>query len=96
MFLCRIRTSFALAALAVVCLCFFSVASKGQSTTQGAIAGTVLDASGAVVPGAAITLHNDGTNAEFKLTSDSGGYFKAPLVPPGTYTVTIAMAGYGN
>jgi Carboxypeptidase regulatory-like domain len=96
MFLRRIRTSFAFAALAVLCLCFYSVASRGQSTTQGAIAGTVLDASGAAVPGAAITLHNDGTNAEFRLTADASGYFKAPLVPPGTYTVTVTMASYGT
>ena len=96
MFVHRIRTSAAFAALAVLCLCFFSVASRGQSTTQGAIAGTILDASGAAVPGVAITLHNVGTNAEFRLTSDANGYFKAPLVPPGTYTVTIAMAGYGT
>jgi outer membrane receptor protein involved in Fe transport len=87
--------SFALA-LAVLCLCLFPVASRGQSTTQGAIAGTILDASGAAVPGAAITLHNDGTNAELRLTTDANGYFKAPLIPPGTYTVTISMVGYGT
>ena len=92
----RIRTNLGFAALAVFCLCFFPVALGGQSTTQGAIAGTVLDASGSVVPGASITLQNEGTNAEFKLTTDAGGYFKAPLVPPGTYTVTITMAGYGT
>lgn len=66
-----------------------------QSTTQGAIAGTISDTAGAVVPGAAITLHNEGTNAEIKLTSDSIGYYKAPLVSPGTYTVTIAATGFG-
>jgi hypothetical protein len=33
----------------------------GQSTTEGAIAGTVLDPSGATVSGAAVTLHNEGT-----------------------------------
>jgi len=84
--------------LAVCLLCFglFSGFARAQSTTQGAIAGTVVDASGAVVPGAAITLHNDGTSAEFKLISDESGYFKAPLVPPGTYTVTIAAAGFGT
>jgi hypothetical protein len=84
--------------LAVCLLCFglFSGLARAQSTTQGAIAGTVVDASGAVIPGAAITLHNDGTSAEFKLVSDESGYFKAPLVPPGTYTVTIVAAGFGT
>src|ERR1700761_8375229 len=67
-----------------------------QSTTQGAISGTVEDASGAAVPKAAVTVHNVGTNAEIHLTADESGYFKAPLLDPGTYTVTIASQGFGN
>jgi hypothetical protein len=70
--------------------------AKGQSTTQGAIAGTVEDVTNAVIPGAAITIHNDGTSAEQHLTADSQGYFDAPLLEPGTYSVTIAAAGFGN
>lgn len=65
-----------------------------QSTTQGAIAATVQDATGALVPGASITLRNEGTNAEFSFTTDSAGYFKAPLLEPGTYTVRIKAAGF--
>jgi hypothetical protein len=77
---------------------FFIAAAtmSAQSTSQGAIAGTVEDATNAVVPSAAITIHNDGTNAEQHLTADSSGYFNAPLVEPGTYTVTIAAAGFGE
>ena len=84
--------------LAVCLLCFglFSGFVGAQSTTQGAIAGTVVDASGAVIPGAAVSLHNDATSAEFKLVADESGYFKAPLVPPGTYTVTISATGFGT
>lgn len=67
---------------------------RAQSTTEGAIAGTVVDPTGASIASAAVTLHNNGTNAEITLTSDSNGYFKAPLVPPGTYTVTIAVQGF--
>ena len=83
-------------AVCLLCVGLFSGVARTQSTTQGAIAGTVVDASGAVIPGAAVTLHNDATSAEFKLTSDESGYFKAPLVPPGTYTVTIAANGFGT
>ena len=36
----------------------------GQSSTQGAIGGTVFDTTDAVVPKAAVTIHNDATNAE--------------------------------
>jgi outer membrane receptor protein involved in Fe transport len=72
------------------------VAIHAQSTTEGAIAGTVTDPTGASIPSAAVTLHNNDTNAEIKLTSDSSGYFKAPLVSPGTYTVTISASGFGD
>jgi outer membrane receptor protein involved in Fe transport len=71
-------------------------AIHAQSTTEGAIAGTVVDPTGAVVSSAAVTLHSDATNAEIKLTGDGSGYFKAPLVPPGIYTVTITATGFAS
>ena len=95
--LLRIRVSrklFAWCAAAV--FSFAGVVANGQSTTQGAIAGTVEDATKAVIPGAAVTIHNDGTSAEQHLTADSKGYFDAPLLEPGTYTVTISAGGFGN
>jgi len=73
-----------------------TVAGFGQSTTQGAIAGTVEDASEAAIPGAAVTIHNEGTNAEQHLAADASGYFKAPLLEPGAYTVTISASNFGT
>jgi outer membrane receptor protein involved in Fe transport len=91
MLLRRLRISLSFTSL----ICFLlTPAARAQSTTQGAIAGTVEDAAGAVVGGAVVTLHNNGTNAEIKLSSDSSGYFKAPLVEPGTYTVTLNSPGF--
>ena len=69
-------------------------AAYAQSTTQGAIAGTVFDATDAGIPNAAILIHNDGTNSEIKLTSGSAGEFRAPQLDPGTYTVTITAPGF--
>jgi len=43
-----------------------------------------------------VTIHNDGTNAEQTLVSDASGYFKAPLLEPGTYTVTIVSPGFSE
>jgi outer membrane receptor protein involved in Fe transport len=81
-------------------LLFSAVALAGvahaQSTTQGAIAGTVEDPTSAVIPSASILIHNDGTNAEQKLTADGSGFFQAPLLEPGTYTVTVTAPGFGT
>ena len=65
-----------------------------QSSTQGAIGGTVFDATNAVVPKASVTVHNDGTNQDIQLTADDSGFFKAPLLEPGSYTVTTTAAGF--
>jgi outer membrane receptor protein involved in Fe transport len=77
-------------------MCLGTVALHAQTSTQGAIAGTVLDPSGAVISGVAVTIHNMGTNAEIKLTSDASGFFKAPLLEPGTYKVTFAAPGFAT
>ena len=62
--------------------------------TTGAITGTVHDASGAVVPAAAVTIINHGTGAARKEKSDSQGNFTASLLAIGTYDVTVEKAGF--
>ena len=87
-----------MATLALCCALLFvaTTAVLAQSTTQGAIGGTVFDPTNAAIVNATVTIHNDATNAEQTLTSDSSGYFKAPLLEPGTYTVTVAAAGFSG
>jgi hypothetical protein len=69
---------------------------KAQSSTQGAIAGTALDASAAALSGAAIAIENAGTGFRMNLTTDSNGFFKAPLLEPGTYSVTVTANGFAT
>jgi outer membrane receptor protein involved in Fe transport len=66
----------------------------GQSMTQGAISGTVFDATNAVIPKAAVVIHNDATAADVRVTSGDAGEFRAPQLSPGTYTVTITAPGF--
>jgi hypothetical protein len=87
--------------LVILCLVLFvfgagagTTALYAQTSTEGAIAGTIQDPAGATVNGVAVTIHNLGTNAEVKLTSDASGFFKAPLLEPGTYTVTLSAPGF--
>jgi hypothetical protein len=82
------------AALCLALICMASSMVRAQSTTQGAIGGVVEDPTGAVVSGATVTIHNDATNATTTVTSDESGNFTAPLIEPGTYTVSITAAGF--
>src|SRR5579859_1017429 len=65
-----------------------------QSTTEGAIGGTVYDAAGAVVPNATIVVHNNGTHAEQQATTDTSGYYRVRQLQPATYTVTVNSSGF--
>lgn len=67
-----------------------------QSSTQGALGGTVYDQTGAVVPNAAVTVHNNGTNAEVHAATANSGYFNVPLLEPGSYTVTVVAQGFST
>jgi Carboxypeptidase regulatory-like domain len=67
-----------------------------QSTTDGAIGGTVADSTGAVVAKAQIVIHNNGTNAEHTVTADDSGYYRVVSLQPGTYTVSVNHQGFAT
>jgi carboxypeptidase family protein len=79
-----------LCALAVGLLPAFAAAQ----TTLGRLAGTVLDQSGAVLPGATITLTSQQTNDVQTTVSGDNGSFVFPQVPVGTYKVEISLASF--
>src|ERR1043165_9404165 len=70
-----------------------AIAAQTQITT-GTIQGTVIDANGAVIPGAKVDIKNLDTNASRTLTTDEGGRFVAPLLQPGNYSVTVSKQGF--
>ena len=61
---------------------------------RGEITGTLTDASGAVVPGAQITVVERSTNASFKTASNASGDFTVPELPVGVYQVTVEKQGF--
>ncbi|WP_158615386.1 carboxypeptidase-like regulatory domain-containing protein [Acidipila sp. EB88] len=67
-----------------------------QTTTTGAITGTVQDASGAIAGSAQVTVRNNQTNAEITVAADSNGVFDAAQLQPGLYTVSIQAPGFAT
>lgn len=65
-----------------------------QSAVDGAIGGTLEDATGSAISGATIVIRSNGTNAEQTVVSDSSGFFRAIHLQPGVYTVTVVAAGF--
>jgi hypothetical protein len=70
-----------------------SVFAQSQATT-GVIEGTVVDASGAVLPGVTVTLRNTATAYEQVQVTDSGGRFRGVLLPLGPYEVRTSLEGF--
>jgi hypothetical protein len=71
------------------------VAAQSEATT-GVIEGTVLDATGAALPGAAVSLKNTATNYEQNVTTDSQGRFRVLSLPLGPYRVTVTLSGFAT
>ncbi|MFZ1938201.1 MAG: TonB-dependent receptor domain-containing protein [Terracidiphilus sp.] len=92
----QIRQSAIVLTLFILAACLGFVPLHAQSTTQGSIAGTIMDPSGAVVGNAAISIKNMGTDFTLNLTADSSGYYKAPLLEPGNYTVSVTAPGFAS
>src|SRR5262252_9389314 len=76
--------------LAIVAL-LASAAAFGQTAT---ITGRVADPSGAVVPGAEITVSSVETGADRVVRTNSSGYYTVPLLLPGEYRVSVQHQGF--
>jgi hypothetical protein len=85
-----------IAVLTVIVGMLAASASYSQNTNSGDIRGTVTDSSGAVVPGAIVTVLDleKGVSKDFKTNSD-GLFDTGPLVT-GQYRVTFSHPGFGN
>ena len=76
------------------CLAILVAAGAWAQEPVGTISGTVHDQSGAVVPGASVTVRNTATGIERMLTSGGDGTFSAPALAAGEYKVIAELAGF--
>jgi hypothetical protein len=67
-----------------------------QTGGDGAISGTVMDTTGAVVPGAVVIARNVGTGVETKRVSTADGLFNILPLIPGNYTLIVTAPGFAN
>src|SRR5260370_40540737 len=65
-----------------------------SDANKGQIAGTVYDPNQAVVPGAKVTIKNTGTGAVREVKTGGAGEFRAVLLDPGQYDVTVEAQGF--
>ena len=72
---------------------FASFGTPAYAQTQ-TISGTVVDGSGAVIPGADIAAKHAGTGVVSNAVSNTEGQFSLPGMQIGTYTVTVTLQGF--
>jgi len=85
-----------LTSLIVAVLTLGAIPSAAQGTTSGTITGTVVDPTGAVIPGAIITVTDLSTKSKRTTVTTSGGEYVLADVPPGTYSLLASKPGFSE
>ena len=88
------RKSLLLSALALTATVTVPTYLHGQqlSATRGGLGGVITDKSGAIIPGAKVTVN--GAADHRVVTTDSAGRFIASDLTPGMYTISVEKAGF--
>src|SRR5262245_55659064 len=76
----------------LIALLFVSLPAGAQ--TAAVLQGRVLDASGAVLPGALVRVRNDSTGYDRSVSADHEGRYHVAAIDSGTYVVTAEAAGF--
>jgi hypothetical protein len=77
----------------LIALCCLAGLTWAQVDT-GTIAGSVRDASGALIPQAAVRITETQTNNRFEVLTDKQGDYVSPPLRVGTYTVSVVLPGF--
>jgi len=79
----------------VLSLSFFSVSSRAQSgSNAGTLSGSVVDPTGAVIPGATVTILNPVSGYNRTVVTDNSGHYQFSNVPFNPYHLTIKASGF--
>src|SRR5579885_1808809 len=78
----------------VLVVAFVAVASSFGQAVNGTIIGTVTDVTGGAIVNAKVTLTETNTKVSHAKLTNEAGVWSFPDMPPGTYAVTVEMAGF--
>ena len=84
----QLKPLFAISVLTLLPSCVFA------QIQSGTISGTVVDSSGASVPGATVNVESDQTGAKRPATVNDSGGFTVTALPPGGYSLRVEAAGF--
>jgi hypothetical protein len=73
-----------------------ALASAQSQATTGTVEGIVTDSTGAVLPGATVTLTNQETGFIRTLVTDTEGRYRGIALPLGTYSIAVELAGFAR
>ena len=79
---------------ALLALLAVGIATTASAQSAGSLRGTVADKTGAVVPGASVTLTNEATKFTRTGVSDAKGQYVFASVDPGNYTLRVELSGF--
>jgi hypothetical protein len=72
----------------------FVLALPARAQFGSSLSGTVIDPSGAAIPGASVTLTNLATQVTQSATTNDTGFYHFAELPPGKYSLTVTASGF--
>ena len=78
----------------IVAIFLYLSSTSAHAQGFGTIVGTVGDSSGSVIPGAKITVTDEGTQISRSVVANEQGYFTVPALHPSTYSVSVTAPGF--
>lgn len=82
--------------LLLTLLCAASPRLRGQATTAGELSGIVTDPTGAVIPGASLTISRPSTGFSRTVSANADGSFDIADLQPGTYSLRASAKGFSD
>ena len=82
--------------LAFAALALSLATAAAAQTVSGTLQGTVTDSTGAALPGAQVVISNRDTGATREITTTATGFYSAPFLAIGRYTVTVTLASFAT